>query len=116
MTETVDVVVIGMGPGGEEVAGKLAEAGLSVVGISLGSVNTYIAYEPTAAYHQANGDWHLHADFHVNIFSIAGINGVADMYSRGVSSSSKVAPRPRITVMNRSVYSLIVTIGANCLP
>jgi pyruvate/2-oxoglutarate dehydrogenase complex dihydrolipoamide dehydrogenase (E3) component len=29
----VDVVVIGMGPGGEEVAGSLAEAGLSVVGI-----------------------------------------------------------------------------------
>ena len=31
--ERVDVVVIGMGPGGEEVAGKLAEAGLTVVGI-----------------------------------------------------------------------------------
>jgi len=29
----VDVVVIGMGPGGEDVAGNLAEAGLSVVGI-----------------------------------------------------------------------------------
>jgi pyruvate/2-oxoglutarate dehydrogenase complex dihydrolipoamide dehydrogenase (E3) component len=29
----VDVVVIGMGPGGEEVAGSLAEAGLSVVGV-----------------------------------------------------------------------------------
>jgi pyruvate/2-oxoglutarate dehydrogenase complex dihydrolipoamide dehydrogenase (E3) component len=29
----VDVVVIGMGPGGEDVAGKLAEAGLAVVGI-----------------------------------------------------------------------------------
>ncbi|HEX8345843.1 MAG TPA: NAD(P)/FAD-dependent oxidoreductase, partial [Actinoplanes sp.] len=28
-----DVVVLGLGPGGEEVAGKLAEAGLSVVGI-----------------------------------------------------------------------------------
>jgi pyruvate/2-oxoglutarate dehydrogenase complex dihydrolipoamide dehydrogenase (E3) component len=33
MTETVDVVVVGLGVGGEEVAGKLAEAGLSVVGI-----------------------------------------------------------------------------------
>ncbi len=29
----VDVVVIGMGPGGEEVAGRLAEAGLAVVGV-----------------------------------------------------------------------------------
>ena len=33
MTETADAVVIGMGPGGEEVAGRLAEAGLDVVGI-----------------------------------------------------------------------------------
>lgn len=33
MPETVDVVVIGMGPGGEAVAGQLAEAGLAVVGI-----------------------------------------------------------------------------------
>ncbi|MBV9935901.1 MAG: NAD(P)/FAD-dependent oxidoreductase, partial [Actinobacteria bacterium] len=33
MTTTVDVVVVGMGPGGEEVAGTLAEAGLRVVGI-----------------------------------------------------------------------------------
>src|SRR5689334_10762054 len=31
--EQVDVVVIGLGVGGEEVAGKLAEAGLRVVGI-----------------------------------------------------------------------------------
>jgi pyruvate/2-oxoglutarate dehydrogenase complex dihydrolipoamide dehydrogenase (E3) component len=33
MTENVDVVVIGMGPGGEDAAGSLAEAGLKVVGI-----------------------------------------------------------------------------------
>jgi pyruvate/2-oxoglutarate dehydrogenase complex dihydrolipoamide dehydrogenase (E3) component len=33
MVEEVDVVVVGLGVGGEEVAGKLAEAGLSVVGI-----------------------------------------------------------------------------------
>ncbi|MGZ4609374.1 MAG: dihydrolipoyl dehydrogenase family protein [Actinomycetes bacterium] len=31
--EQVDVVVIGMGPGGEEAAGRLAEAGLAVVGV-----------------------------------------------------------------------------------
>jgi pyruvate/2-oxoglutarate dehydrogenase complex dihydrolipoamide dehydrogenase (E3) component len=33
MAEEVDIVVIGLGVGGEEAAGKLAEAGLSVVGI-----------------------------------------------------------------------------------
>lgn len=33
MTETVDVVVLGMGPGGEDVAERLAEAGLDVIGI-----------------------------------------------------------------------------------
>ncbi|MEV0280067.1 NAD(P)/FAD-dependent oxidoreductase [Streptomyces sp. NPDC050610] len=33
MAEQVDVVVIGMGPGGEHVAGTLADAGLSVVGV-----------------------------------------------------------------------------------
>ncbi|MEJ3743002.1 NAD(P)/FAD-dependent oxidoreductase [Actinomycetes bacterium KLBMP 9797] len=33
MAEQVDVVVVGLGVGGEEVAGKLAEAGLAVVGI-----------------------------------------------------------------------------------
>src|SRR6202042_250102 len=29
----VDAIVVGLGPGGEEVAGRLAEAGLEVVGI-----------------------------------------------------------------------------------
>jgi pyruvate/2-oxoglutarate dehydrogenase complex dihydrolipoamide dehydrogenase (E3) component len=33
VAETVDVVVIGMGPGGEDVAGRLAQAGLAVVGV-----------------------------------------------------------------------------------
>ena len=32
-THVVDVVVLGMGPGGEDVAGQLAEAGLRVVGV-----------------------------------------------------------------------------------
>jgi pyruvate/2-oxoglutarate dehydrogenase complex dihydrolipoamide dehydrogenase (E3) component len=33
MSERADVIVLGMGPGGEDVAGRLAEAGLDVVGI-----------------------------------------------------------------------------------
>jgi pyruvate/2-oxoglutarate dehydrogenase complex dihydrolipoamide dehydrogenase (E3) component len=33
MSDVVDVVVVGLGPGGELVAGRLAEAGLDVVGI-----------------------------------------------------------------------------------
>jgi pyruvate/2-oxoglutarate dehydrogenase complex dihydrolipoamide dehydrogenase (E3) component len=36
VSEQVDVVVVGLGPGGEEVAGRLAEAGLVVVGIDGG--------------------------------------------------------------------------------
>ena len=34
MTKRVNVVVIGMGPGGEEVAGRLAEAGLEVIAVT----------------------------------------------------------------------------------
>ena len=33
MAEQADVVVVGLGPGGEDVAGRLAEAGLDVVGV-----------------------------------------------------------------------------------
>jgi pyruvate/2-oxoglutarate dehydrogenase complex dihydrolipoamide dehydrogenase (E3) component len=44
MTEVVDVVVIGLGPGSEEVAAKLAEAGLSVVGIDHGLVGGECPY------------------------------------------------------------------------
>lgn len=32
MSEDADVVVIGLGPGGEDVAGRLAQSGLDVVG------------------------------------------------------------------------------------
>lgn len=41
---TVDAIVIGMGPGGEDVAGKLASAGLSVVGIEAGLVGGECPY------------------------------------------------------------------------
>ncbi len=33
MSEQADVIVVGLGPGGEDVAGRLAEAGLDVVGV-----------------------------------------------------------------------------------
>ncbi|MCG5219459.1 dihydrolipoyl dehydrogenase family protein [Streptosporangium sp. KLBMP 9127] len=39
-----DVVVLGMGPGGEEVAGRLAEAGLSVAGVEAGLVGGECPY------------------------------------------------------------------------
>jgi pyruvate/2-oxoglutarate dehydrogenase complex dihydrolipoamide dehydrogenase (E3) component len=44
MTEQVDVVVVGLGPGGEDVAGRLAEAGLDVVGIDGGLVGGECPY------------------------------------------------------------------------
>ncbi|MBY8872060.1 FAD-dependent oxidoreductase [Micromonospora sp. PLK6-60] len=42
--ELVDVVVVGLGVGGEEVAGRLAEAGLTVVGIDRGLVGGECPY------------------------------------------------------------------------
>ncbi|HXA28099.1 MAG TPA: NAD(P)/FAD-dependent oxidoreductase [Candidatus Angelobacter sp.] len=50
MAERADLVVIGMGPGGEEVAGACADAGLSVVGIDqrlLGGECPYYGCVPT---------------------------------------------------------------------
>lgn len=50
MAEQVDIVVIGLGPGGEDVAGRLAEAGLSVVGIEdrlVGGECPYFGCVPT---------------------------------------------------------------------
>lgn len=44
MAEQVDVVVIGLGVGGEEVAGRLAEAGLSVVGVEAALVGGECPY------------------------------------------------------------------------
>ena len=44
MAEQVDVVVIGLGVAGEEVAGRLAEAGLSVAGVEAGLVGGECPY------------------------------------------------------------------------
>ncbi len=44
MSEQVDVVVIGLGVAGEEVAGRLAAAGLSVVGVEAGLVGGECPY------------------------------------------------------------------------
>ncbi len=44
ITNIADVVVLGMGPGGEEVAGNLASAGLSVIGIETGLVGGECPY------------------------------------------------------------------------
>ena len=44
MAETVDVVVLGLGPGGDDAAGRLAEAGLNVVGIDGGLVGGECPY------------------------------------------------------------------------
>ena len=58
MTVDVDVVVLGMGPGGEEVGGRLAQQGLSVVGIEkglLGGECPYWACVPTKMMVRAAG-------------------------------------------------------------
>ncbi|MCP2336748.1 dihydrolipoyl dehydrogenase family protein [Actinomadura rupiterrae] len=50
MSESVDIVVIGTGPGGEDAAGRLAEAGLSVVAVEsrlVGGECPYYACVPT---------------------------------------------------------------------
>jgi len=44
MTDSADVVVLGMGPGGEDVAERLAQAGLDVVGIDGGLVGGECPY------------------------------------------------------------------------
>jgi len=44
MSERADVVVVGMGPGGEDLAGKLAERGLNVIGVDHGLVGGECPY------------------------------------------------------------------------
>lgn len=44
MVDRADVVVLGMGPGGEDVAGRLAEAGVDVIGVEAGLVGGECPY------------------------------------------------------------------------
>src|SRR5437763_9190255 len=44
MTADVDLIVLGRGPGGEEVAGRVAEAGTSVLGVDPGLVGGECPY------------------------------------------------------------------------
>lgn len=56
--EAVDAVVIGMGPGGEDLATRLVRAGLSVVGVDgrlVGGECPYYACVPTKAMVRAAG-------------------------------------------------------------
>ncbi|WP_242885672.1 dihydrolipoyl dehydrogenase family protein [Actinomadura litoris] len=58
MTQEVDIVVIGLGPGGEDAAGRLAEAGLAVVGVEsrlVGGECPYYACVPTKMMVRAAG-------------------------------------------------------------
>ena len=58
MADEVDVVVIGLGPGGEDAAGKLAEAGLSVAAVEsrlVGGECPYYACIPTKMMVRAAG-------------------------------------------------------------
>ena len=58
MDDRVDVIVMGMGPGGEELAGRLAHAGLSVIGIEerlVGGECPYFACVPTKMMVRAAG-------------------------------------------------------------
>ncbi|TMQ90773.1 NAD(P)/FAD-dependent oxidoreductase [Actinomadura soli] len=58
MADEVDVVVIGLGPGGEDAAGRLAEAGLSVVAVEsrlVGGECPYYACVPTKIMVRAAG-------------------------------------------------------------
>ncbi len=58
MADEVDVVVIGLGPGGEDAAGRLAEAGLSVAAVEsrlVGGECPYYACVPTKMMVRAAG-------------------------------------------------------------
>ena len=58
MDDRVDAIVVGMGPGGEHLAGRLAEAGLAVVGIEerlVGGECPYFACVPTKMMVRAAG-------------------------------------------------------------
>jgi len=75
MAEKVDVVVVGMGPGGEDVAGNLAAAGLRVVGIEralVGGECPYWGCVPSKMMIRA-------ANLLTDARRVSGVAGVADV-------------------------------------
>jgi pyruvate/2-oxoglutarate dehydrogenase complex dihydrolipoamide dehydrogenase (E3) component len=82
----VDVVVIGMGPGGEEVAGSLAEAGLEVIGIEnrlVGGECPYWGCVPSKAMVRA-------ADMLADGREIPGVAGSADIEASWMPVAARV--------------------------
>ncbi|MQM27247.1 dihydrolipoyl dehydrogenase family protein [Glycomyces albidus] len=75
MAEQVDVVVVGMGPGGESAAAELARAGLSVIGVErrlVGGECPYYGCVPTKMMVRA-------ADALAEAGRVAGLAGAADV-------------------------------------
>jgi len=88
-TENVDVVVIGMGLGGEDTAGSLAEAGLKVVGIEeilVGVECPYWGCVPSKMMIRA-------ADLLAEARRIAGVAGRGFSHA-GLESRCAADPRP----------------------
>lgn len=85
MAEEVDVVLIGMGPGGEAAAGELAEAGLSVVGIEgrlVGGECPYYKITGPRTVHAASQDFAARCAILINTGTetmIPPIPGLADV-------------------------------------
>ena len=94
----VDVVVIGMGPGGEDAAGRLAEAGLDVVGVEarlVGGECPYWGCVPSKMMIRA-------ADLLAEARRVDGMAGTARVAPTGRRSPRASATRPPTTGTTRS--------------